>query len=70
MYIRFTVGWSSQIQELNQQIESWCLRHGARHAKKVIKNHLRLTFDQPEFYSAFALTWTGQEFEFVNINIY
>jgi hypothetical protein len=70
MYIKFEVTWFAQIQQLNQQIEHWCDRYEARHAKKVIKKTLRLTFDDHKNYSLFALTWRGAEFEFMNIDVY
>lgn len=70
MYIRFEVRYIEQIKQLNQQIEQWCQKYEVRHAKKVIKQYLRLTFDHDQYYSVFALTWQGQPFELVNINNY
>jgi len=55
---------------LNQDIETWCDRFGARHAKKVVKQYLRLTFHETKHYSLFALTWSGPAFEFINIDHY
>jgi hypothetical protein len=70
MYIRFEVRWTNQLRQLNSDIEAWCHRYDRRHAKKVVKNHLRLTFHSDQDYSLFALTWSGQPFELVNINSY
>ena len=70
MYIRFEVTSSTQVRNLNLQIENWSSKYSARHAKKVVKNSLRLTFSDHQHYSLFGITWTGQRFEFMNIDVY
>ena len=70
MYIRFEVQWQTDIMNLNRDIEFWCERFSARHAKKVVKQYLRLTFHETKHYSLFALTWSGPAFEFINIDHY
>ena len=70
VYIRFKLHWQQQLNHLNKEIEDWCNKYQIRHAKKVVKQYLRLTFDDDKHYSLFALTWSGEPFELMNINSY
>lgn len=65
MYIEFAISKSEGIQtmafvvsKILQELESWSTSNGMiKYRTKIIKNSIRLTFDDDFNYSFFCLTW-------------
>jgi hypothetical protein len=64
MYIEFSLrrgdgGFVSNqtITDIVQALESWASQYNVTYNKKIIKYNLRVTFDDEQLYSHFALTW-------------
>lgn len=64
MYIEFrlpTGGGGGGAQHTNwliiTKLNQWAEKYGVKYRKKNIKYSLRVTFDNEELYSLFALTW-------------
>lgn len=73
MYIEFTLpqGASGQVAVyvngvLNKELHSWSDQYSIPYNKKNHKYTVRITFDNEEHYSFFALTWAPKAEFFTN----
>ena len=64
MYIEFQLpmgagGMAAQYTNsaINRNLDQWSNRYGIAYNKKIHKHTVRVTFDNEDFYSFFALTW-------------
>ena len=64
MYIEFQLpmgagGMAAQYTNsvISRNLDQWSNRYGIAHIKKIHKYTVRVTFDNEDFYSFFALTW-------------
>lgn len=69
MYIEFRLPTGGGIQHANwsilQLLSEWAEQYGAKYTRKNIKYTLRVTFDDENMYSLFALTWKGPEYRLI-----
>lgn len=69
MYIEFRLPTGGGIQYTNlsilQMLSEWAKQYGVAYTRKNIKYTLRVTFDDENMYSLFALTWTGPEYRLI-----
>ena len=66
MYIEFTLpsgpGGASFVNNfINQELHAWSDRYDIPYNTKIVKNKKRITFDNDEAYSLFAMTWNPDE---------
>jgi hypothetical protein len=70
MYIAFdfpkdeSVIWAFN-NKLNHELQAWSEQYGIHYNTKIHKQVKRITFDNKETYSFFAMTWTGPEYRLV-----
>lgn len=64
MYIEFQLptgagGMAAQYTNsiLNRNLHAWSDRYGIAYNKKIHKHTVRITFDNDQHYSVFAMTW-------------
>lgn len=50
---------------INQELHNWSDRYDIPYNTKIVKYSKRITFDNDESYSFFAMTWTGPEYRLV-----
>jgi hypothetical protein len=70
MYVRFEIEYRSQLEYLKNEITDWAHKNNIRFQQKTVKNHHKLTFDNDQHYSSFALTWRGPPFEIIDSKKY
>jgi len=63
VYIRFDVRYSTELEDIKQEVKSWAERYGIRYTYKTIKYHHRVGFDHDEHFSLFAMTWNPEKLE-------
>lgn len=51
---------------LNQLLHAWSDRYNIPYNTKIHKLTKRITFDNDETYSFFAMTWTGPEYRLID----
>ena len=69
MYIVFDLHKStlgSDIRDINQALHAWSDQHNIPYNTKFHKFTKRVTFDNEQTYSFFAMTWTGPEYRLVD----
>lgn len=69
MYIVFDLTQSKfglEIYTLNQALHAWSDQYNIPYNTKFYKSTKRVTFDNEETYSFFAMTWTGPEYRLVD----
>ena len=73
MYIEFTLPTGAGGQAaayvnglLNRELHAWSDQYGIPYNTKTVKYTKRITFDQEETYSFFAMTWNPKEEKFKN----
>jgi hypothetical protein len=73
MYIEFRLptgagGMAAQYVNsvLNRNLHEWSDRYGIPYNKKIHKHTVRITFDNEENYSFFALTWLPHSDNMIN----
>ena len=67
MYIEFQLpkdgGYTATLGAYKIAVARWASRQNIDYADKTIKFRYRVTFDQDEYYTVFALTWDS-DFEY------
>lgn len=69
MYIVFDLTKSKfglEIHTLNRELHAWSDQYNIPYNTKFHKMTKRVTFDNEETYSFFAMTWTGPEYRLVD----
>ena len=69
MYIVFDLSKNNlglDIHTVNQALYAWSDRYNIPYNTKFHKLTKRITFDNEEIYSFFAMTWTGPEYRLVD----
>ena len=69
MYIEFdlpALGYYGARGIIEQAIAQWHERYGIQYRKKPVKQKLRITFDQDDSYTFWAMTWNPQQHELLS----
>lgn len=73
MYIEFTLPKGSAGQAaafvnnlLNKHLHEWADKYSIAYTKKIHKYTVRITFDDDELYSFFAMTWAPESKHFTS----
>ena len=69
MYIAFDlqVPYSVHLAQLQEDISAWAQRYNIRYTTKVHKLRLRLGLNRDQDFTTFTMTWTGDDYELVNV---
>lgn len=57
MYIEFDVSSLIYAYDLFYEVDMWAKKYDVRYRRKLVKNTVRLTFDDPAHYNLFAISW-------------
>ena len=57
MYLTFRPEWRQELEEIQQEIQTWANRHRIRYSTKFIKGVLRVGFDRESDFTLFTMTW-------------
>ena len=63
MYLRFDVRWTSELEDIKQEVKAWAERYGVRYTHKTIKYHHRVGFDKDEHFTLFSMTWNPEDID-------
>jgi hypothetical protein len=63
VYIRFTVHYMDELEDIKQEIKSWSERYNIHYTHKTIKYYYRVGFNEPEHFSLFTMTWNPKDLD-------
>lgn len=62
MFIQFDLEYDCDLARVTDDIAAWSQVHNVQHRVKLVKNCLRLTFDEDKIYTWFMATWCHEQY--------